>query len=118
MTPEQVDNYYMNKLTSLSLAVAPILQSYGMKPNAQVWHRALFNYLDLYVQSPVAARDYLRKIPEALKAGSQIEAFAKIRADSYRDPKNGRLYTSFASYADLLRDQRSRAGAFDYRKRL
>lgn len=118
MTPEQVDNYYMNKLTSLSLAVAPILQSYGMKPNAQVWHRALFNYLDLYVQSPVAARDYLRKIPEALKAGSQIEAFAKIRADSYKDPTTGRLYTSFNSYTDLLRDQRSRAGAFDYRKRL
>ena len=118
MTPEQVDNYYMNKLTALSLAVAPVLEAYGMKPNAQVWHRALFNYLDLYVQSPVAARDYLGKIPEALKAGSQIEAFAKIRADSYRDPKTGRLYTSFNSYADLLRDQRSRAGAFDYRKRL
>ena len=118
MTPEQVDNYYMKTLTTLSLAAAPVLQSYGMKPNAQVWHRALFNYLDLYVQSPVAARDFLRKIPEALQAGSQIEAFAKIRADSYKDPTTGRLYTSFNSYADLLRDQRSRAGAFDYRKRL
>ena len=118
MTPEQVDNYYMKTLTALSLAAAPVLQSYGIKPNAQVWHRALFNYLDLYVQSPVAARDFLRKVPEALKAGSQIEAFAKIRADSYRDPASGRLYTSFNSYADLLRDQRSRAGAFDYRKRL
>ena len=118
MSPEQVDNYYMNRLTALSLAAAPVLQSYGIKPNAQVWHRALFNYLDLYVQSPVAARDFLRKIPEALQAGSQIEAFAKIRADSYKDPTTGRLYTSFNSYADLLRDQRSRAGAFDYRKRL
>ena len=118
MSPEQVDNYYMNRLTALSLAAAPVLQSYGIKPNAQVWHRALFNYLDLYVQSPVAARDFLRKVPEALQAGSQIEAFAKIRADSFKDPTTGRLYTSFNSYADLLRDQRSRAGAFDYRKRL
>ena len=118
MTPEQVDNYYMKELTGLALAVAPVLQQYGMKPNAQIWHRTLFNYLDLHVQSPAAARDFLRKIPEAIKAGGQIEAFAKIRADSYRDPATGRLYTSFASYADLLRDQRSRAGAYDYRKRL
>ena len=118
MTPEQVDNYYMNELTALSLGAAPVLQQYGLKPNAQIWHRAMFNYLDLHVQSPAAARDFLRKIPEAIKAGGQIEAFAKIRADSYRDPVSGRLYTSFASYGDLLRDQRSRAGAFDYRKRL
>ena len=94
------------------------MQQYGMKPNAQIWHRAIFNYLDLHVQSPVAARDFLKKIPEAIKAGGQIEHFAKIRADSYRDPETGRLYTSFNSYADLLRDQRSRAGAYDYRKRL
>ena len=118
MTPEQVDNYYMKELTGLALAVAPVLQQYGMKPNAQIWHRTIFNYLDLHVQSPAAARDFLRKIPEAIKAGGQIEAFAKIRADSYRDPATGRLYTSFASYADLLKDQRSRAGAYDYRKRL
>ena len=118
MTPEQVDNYYMKELTGLALAVAPVLQQYGLKPNAQIWHRTIFNYLDLHVQSPAAARDFLRKIPEAIKAGGQIEAFAKIRADSYRDPATGRLYTSFASYADLLKDQRSRAGAYDYRKRL
>ena len=118
MSPEQVDNYYMKELTGLALAVAPVLQQYGMKPNAQIWHRTIFNYLDLHVQSPVAARDFLKKIPEAIKAGGQIEHFAKIRADSYRDPETGRLYTSFNSYADLLRDQRSRAGAYDYRKRL
>ena len=118
MSPEQVDNYYLKELTGLALAVAPVLQQYGMKPNAQIWHRTIFNYLDLHVQSPAAARDFLKKIPEAIKAGGQIEAFAKIRADSYRDPVSGRLYTSFASYADLFRDQRSRAGAYDYRKRL
>ena len=118
MNAEQVDNYYMNELTSLALAAGPVFQQYGMKPNAQIWHRAMFNYLDLHIQAPVAARDFLRKIPEAIQAGGQIEHFAKIRADSFRDPVSGILYTSFSSYGDLLRDQRSRAGVFDYRKRL
>ena len=117
MTPKQVDRWWMGKLTKLSLRAAPVLKAMGIKQNSQLWHRAMYNYLDLHVQSPLAATSFLQKVPEALRAGSRIEAFAKIRVDCYRNPSTGKLESAF-SYSQLLADQRSRAGSYDYRKRL
>ena len=107
----------MGQLTKLSLRAAPVLKALGIKQNSQVWHRAMYNYLDLHVQSPLAATAFLQKIPEALRGGSRIEAFAKIRVDCYRNPSTGKLESVF-SYAQLLADQRARAGSYDYKKRL
>ena len=117
MSPQATDRWWMGQLTKLSLRAAPVLKAMGIKPNSQVWHRAMYNYLDLHVQSPLAATSFLQKIPEALRAGSRIEAFAKIRVDCYRNPQTGKLESAF-SYSKLLADQRSRAGSYDYKKRL
>lgn len=118
MSPKQVDQWWMRKLTGQSLMFAPILRSFGVKENTLIYHRMMYNYLDLYVQSPVAASDFVVAAPNILRAGGSIEVIAKARADSYRDPRSGKLMTSFRSYQDLLTDQRSRAGSFDYKKRL
>lgn len=117
MSPQATDRWWMGQLTKLSLRAAPVLKALGLKQNSQVWHRAMYNYLDLHVQSPLAATSFLQKIPEALRAGSRIEAFAKIRVDCYRNPQTGRLESAF-SYSKLLADQRARAGSYDYKKRL
>ena len=118
MSPKQVDRWWLRKLTGQSLMYAPILRSFGVKENTLLWHRMMYNYLDLHVQSPLAASDYVITTPNILRAGGSVEVIAKARADSYRDPKSGKLMTAFNSYQDLLKDQRSRAGSFDYKKRL
>ena len=56
-----------------------------------------------------------------MKAGGwTVEAIAKARADSYINPETGRLEASgFGnSYQRLMKDQRSRAGVYDYRRRM
>ena len=47
-----------------------------------------------------------------------IEGIAKARADAFINPITGRLDTTFPSYNALLRDQRARAGALQYRRRV
>jgi len=76
----------------------------------------MFNYLDLIVQAPAAARDFIRKIPQMRKAGFTIESIAKARTDSFYYP-DGR-WGGVWPYPRMLQDQRSRAGTFDYKKRI
>ena len=119
-SPKQVDRIWMGRLTRQAASTAPVLQRYGLKPGTQGWHRAMFNVLDLTVQAPAAAPDFVRKLGAVARQGLTIEAIAKARADSFINPATGRLEAGgFGnSYSKLLRDQRSRAGAYDYKRRL
>lgn len=117
-TAAQVDRQWTGTLTQRAVSVAPALQQLGLRPGTAAYNRVLFNVLDLTVQAPAAAGDFVRKLPQVVRAGATIEAISKARADSFINPRTGRLDTSFRSYSDLLRDQRSRAGAYDYKRRL
>ena len=119
-TPEQVDREWMGILTSVSAKMAPVLQRLGLPPNSQGWNRVMFNILDLRVQAaPAAATTFVSKLPQVISQGLTIEAIAKARADSFFNPQTGRLEASGFSnnYSRLFADQRSRAGAYDYKKR-
>jgi hypothetical protein len=115
-----VDRQWMAKLSGVSARVAPVLQQLGFAPGTQGYNRLLFNALDLMVQAPAAAQDFIRMLPKVARAGASIEAIAKARADAFINPATGRLEAGgFGnSYSRLLADQRSRAGAFDYKRRI
>jgi hypothetical protein len=119
-SPGSSDRRWMGILTSQSVSVAPILQRVGLQPGTQGWNRVLFNVLDLSVQAPAAARDFIAKLPQVVRQGASIEAIAKARADSFINPRTGRLDAGgFGnSYSRLFSDQRSRAGVWDYRRRI
>lgn len=119
-SPAQVDRQWMAQLTSRSVAVAPILQRVGLQPGTQGWNRVMFNVLDLTVQAPLAVQQFIAKLPAVVRAGATVEALAKARADSFFNPATGRLDArGFGnSYNALLSDQRSRAGVWDYRRRI
>ena len=116
----QVDRVWMGRLTQRAISTAPILQRLGLKPGTQGWNRVMFNVLDASVQGPATVNDFLKKLPQVKAAGWSVEAIAKARADSYINPATGRLQAGGFrnNYSLLLRDQRSRAGVWDYRKRL
>ena len=117
LTPEQVDRQWMGVLTSQSLKFASVLKGLGLQPGTQGYNRTMFNLLDLSVQSPAAVSDFLRKLKKVATQGWSIEALAKARADSFYG-YDGTLNTTFPNYQALFRDQRSRAGVWDYRRRL
>jgi len=87
----------------------------GLKPGTVAFNRLMFNRLDLEVQSPAAAADLFRN----LTGDYSIEGIAKARADSFINPATGQLEAGGfgGSYNRLFTDQRSRAGAFDYKRR-
>jgi len=118
-----VDRQWMGKLTGLQMRVAPMLRSLGVLPGTAGYNRLMFNILDSFVQSPLAttgAGGLLSRLGQVVRGGITIEAIAKARADSYFNPATGRLNAGGFdnSYSRLLADQRSRAGAFDYKRRL
>jgi hypothetical protein len=118
-----VDRQWMGKLTQLQMRVTPMLRSLGVVPGTAGYNRLMFNILDSFVQSPLAttgAGGLLSRLGQVVRGGITIEAIAKARADSYINPATGRLDAGgFGnSYSRLLADQRSRAGAFDYKRRL
>ena len=119
-SPQAVDRRRMADMTQRSMRVAPVLQRLGIPINSVAYNRLMFNALDLSVQAPGAFPDFVRRIPSIIANGMTIEAIAKARADSYINPATGRLEAGgFGNnYSRLLADQRSRAGAYDYKKRL
>ena len=119
-TPQQVDQKWMGQLTRLQTTVRPVLLAYGLEPGTQGFNRTMFNILDLYVQAPEAAQGLIKNLKPVAEQGFTIEAIAKARADSYFNPETGQLEASgFGnSYQRLFQDQRSRAGVYDYRRRL
>ena len=119
-SPQQVDRFWMRELTARSARIAPVVARAGLRPGTVGYNRFMFNYLDLSVQSPQAANGFAAKL-SAIKAGNwSIEAIAKARADSFFSPVTGRLEASGFNnnYSRLLGDQRSRAGVWDYKRRI
>lgn len=115
-TPQVVDRTWAGKLTQRAMAAAPFIVARGVQQGTAGFNRVLFNYLDLMVQAPAAASDFLRKLPQMQRAGLTIEAIAKARTDSFYYP-NGK-WGGVWSYPRMLQDQRARAGTFDYKARL
>ena len=120
MPPGQADAYWNGKLTQTQMRVSPLLEAAGIKRGTQGYNRLMFNVLDLSVQAPAALPDFLYKIPEILRGGLTVEAIAKARSDSFYNPRSKRLDApGFGNnYQRLFRDQRSRAGVWDYRRRI
>ena len=119
-SPQQVDRYWMRELTARSARIAPAIARAGLRPGTVGYNRFMFNYLDLSVQAPLAADSFGAKL-SSMKAGNwSIEVMAKARADSFYNPMTGRLEASGFknNYSRLLGDQRSRAGVWDYKKRI
>ena len=119
-SPEMVDLKWMGTLTSVQQKMRPSLIVMGLTPGTQGYNRVMFNLMDLTVQSPAAAQDFAGKLIEVREAGWTIEAIAKARADSFINPATGRLDApGFGNnYQNLIKDQRSRAGVYDYRRRV
>ena len=97
----------------------PLLERIGVRRGTQGYNRLMFNILDLTVQAPAAVPDFVAKAPQMLRQGLTVESIAKARSDSFYMP-SGRLNApGFGnSYSRLFRDQRSRAGVWDLRRRL
>lgn len=120
MSPQMVDRKWMGTLTNVQQRMRGPLIVHGLQPGTQGYNRVMFNLLDLSVQSPAAARDFAGKLIQMKNAGWTIESIAKARADSFINPQTGRLEAGgFGnSYSRLFKDQRSRAGVYDYRRRI
>ena len=119
-TPQQVDRHWLRKLSAEGARMAPVLARAGLRPGTVGYNRFMFNYLDLSVQSPLAAQGFAAKL-SSMKAGKwSIEVMAKARADSFYNPMTGRLEAGGFNnnYSRLLGDQRSRAGVWDYKRRI
>ena len=113
--PEVADRVYAGRLSALSTRLTPVLMKMGLQTGTVAFNRLMFNLLDLTIQAPLAADDLLGN----LRGDLSIEGIAKARADSFINPATGRLEAAgFGnSYNRLFTDQRSRAGAFDYKAR-
>jgi hypothetical protein len=120
-SPEMVDQKWMGILTNLQQRMRPQLIVMGLMPGTQGYNRVMFNLMDLEVQSPAANQSFAGSLFGTVReAGFTIEAIAKARADSFINPATGRLEAGgFGNnYQTLIKDQRSRAGVYDYRRRL
>lgn len=119
-SPQTSDQRWAGILTQTTSSVVPILVRAGLPRNSAGFHRVLFNVLDLKVQAPAAVPDFVKRLPQIIRQGVTVEAIAKARADSFINPATGQLEAAgFGNnYQVLLRDQRSRAGTWDYKRRL
>ena len=91
-----------------------MLRQMGLEPGTVGYNNVMFNVLDLFIQAPAVVPKFIQTL--AAKKDFTIEGIAEARAMAFFD-ENGRLDTNFKSYNDLLRDQRSRAGTLQYRRR-
>lgn len=119
-SPQSSDQRWAGILTQTITSVTPILVRAGLPQNSVGFQRMLFNVADLKVQAPAAVPDFIKRLPQIVRQGVTIEAIAKARADSFINPATGQLEAGgFGNnYQTLLRDQRSRAGTWDYKRRL
>ena len=118
-SPQIADRQWLGKLTRQQMTYQPLLERIGVRRGTQGYNRLMFNILDLTVQAPAAVPDFVAKAPQMLRQGLTVESIAKARSDSFYMP-SGRLNApGFGnSYSRLFRDQRSRAGVWDLRRRL
>ena len=105
---------FRGRLAQTAINTKPFLRQMGLQPGTVGYNNVMFNVLDLYIQAPAAVPKFIQTL--AAKKDFTIEGIAEARAMSFFN-EYGRLDTTFKSYNDLLRDQRSRAGTLQYRRR-
>ncbi len=108
-TPEEADKNWQNILKNTQNQYSNVLASQGIPTNSDAYKVLMFNILDLRVQAPATLNDFVDKIPNIIKNGISAESIGKARADSFYNPNTGNLDTTFNSYEDLLKDQKSRS---------
>ena len=118
-TPQIADRQWLSTLTGTQMTYAPVLERAGIKRGTQGYNRLMFNILDLRVQAPSAVPGFVAAVPQMLAGGMTIEAIARARANAYYMPSGWLNAPGFGNnFTRLFKDQRSRAGVWDYRKRI
>ncbi|MBW4465047.1 MAG: cell wall hydrolase [Pegethrix bostrychoides GSE-TBD4-15B] len=91
MAPEEADKHWNAKLKEQKAVFQQRAKQAGVDPNDS---RLLMNYLDLYVQSPLAASDkggFLDQLSTIKEKGVSDESILDARVASYYNPDTGRL---------------------------
>ena len=112
-TPEEVDNKWRGILNQTQQKYANQLSRFA-SPGTDVYNLIMFNILDLRVQAPAAVPDFVKRIPRIIAEGATPEVIGRLRAESFINPRTGRLEASgFNNDMNRLEaDQRRRAGNF------
>jgi hypothetical protein len=118
--PNYGTRYWLGQLNRTIPGTVNAIKANGIQEGTALFYRLLYNALDLSFQAPLAYPDFLKKIPEVLQKGGTVESIARARADSFYDPRSGRLDApGFGNnYSRLLRDQLRRAGSWEYKGRI
>ena len=117
-SPQQADRKWLGELNRRTMSeFVPALRAVGLKAGTAAYERLLFNLQDLAVQAPLAANGLIAQIPKLVRQGVTVENIAVARAKSFYNPSNGR-WEGTRPYSWMLRDQRSRAGTWDYKRRI
>jgi len=112
-TPEEVDKKWRGILNQTQQKYATQLSRLA-SPGTDVYNLIMFNILDLRVQAPAAVPDFVKRIPRIIAEGATPEVIGRLRAESFINPRTGRLEASgFNNDMNRLEaDQRRRAGNF------
>ena len=108
LTPAQSDNAVAGQMSQTLTRITPVLQQMGLKPGTAGWNRLMFNVLDMSVSSPPEAfTGFIQNLPQL--QDFSIEGIAKARAEWLGTQSN---------FSEIYSMMRSRAGVFDYRRKL
>jgi muramidase (phage lysozyme) len=90
-TPEEADRAELEVLQSQYKNYEKAASAAGLDPNDP---RLAMNFLDLYVQAPLAATGeggFLDQLPTIAKQGISDESILSARIESYKDPSTGQF---------------------------
>ena len=116
-TPQEADAKWTGILNQTRLKYRPALQEFGITPDMPEYKALMFNIMDLRVQAPAAVEDFIKQIPEILAQGINADSLGEARANAFVNPATGNLDTTFASFEELLKDQKARSMTFVNRAR-
>ena len=112
-TPQEVDKRWQGILRQTQSQYANQVSRFA-SPGSDAYNQIMFNILDLRVQAPAAVPDFVKRIPRIVAEGVTPEVIGRMRAESFINPRTGRLEASgFNNDMNRLEaDQRRRAGNF------
>jgi hypothetical protein len=113
LTAEQVDTRWMKILAQEQTKYHHAVERFAPR-GTDLYKTIMFNILDLRVQAPLTIPDFVKRIPVIIAEGATPEVIGRLRAESYINPRTGRLEASgFNNDMNRLRaDQTRRAGNF------
>ena len=112
-TPQEVDKKWQGILRQTQNQYANQVSRFA-SPGSDAYNQIMFNILDLRVQAPAAVPDFVKRIPRIVAEGVTPEVIGRMRAESFINPRTGRLEASGFNnnMSRLEADQRRRAGNF------